>query len=521
MNKQNIIERLRGHVIDFGKIISPKTFDESTPYFHYEWEDILLGRATVDKEVTPNGEIIETLRYGEFKNRKIMLKCPRDTAKSTIIGKIYPLYHCCYDPGDKYILIQSKTFAEAKKRLRSIKNILDFSEEFQTLFGYWGESVATEWTKEKIIVRRYNPVEGKTQEWTFEAKGYGQQTQGLKEDDQRLTLYIGDDLEDEDNTKTDISIEQNFKKFMRTMPAVTKDGQAIVIGTPIVENCLVEQLMTMENWVSKTYQSVDEEKKTSIWEEHLPYEEMMAEKRALASKNREYLWYSERQCEIRSGEGGLFPEKVLRYWDGYYDDGCLFITHLGSTNPPPKLEEREIVPVNIYIGGDPASSESTDADYSTTVPVAFDRAERVFVLPYFEKQCKPSVHAEDIVSKAVKYKPKKTRLEANAYQAALIDMVKKLADRKNLYINGLRTKFIAKGKKDERLEALDDFTSETRLYLMPDMLRMKTEFTKFPRGRKNLLDGLYWATRRFEKPIHTYGSAKKKKKTKLPSWEAA
>jgi len=497
----------------------PSTLNAPSPEIHKEWADILLDKATTvaDAEVDAHG--IGGLVYKEgISNKQILFVSPRDTAKSTMIGAGYALYHSIYFRENTYVVLQCKTLGEAKKRLRKIANVFNYSDEFKVAFGYCGEDskgVVT-WREDKIIIRTYHPLLEKMVEWTFEAKGYGQPTRGLKEDDQRVTLYIGDDVEDEENTKTEEAMDKNFNRFLSIKAGIHARGKQIVIGTPIHQLCLVVKLQEMTGWVTKVYHTIDEENKTSIWPERLTYEDMMTEKEGLESVHKSSYYYSERQCLITGNEDQTFQESDLRWWDGYFalqdGFGVLHITHLGDSEEGLRLlvdkdglAQPEVVSVNTHLGIDPASSVSKRADYSVTLPNHYDRKERQFIGDYFEKRVRPTDHKDDIVLKALKYRPVRTNVESVGYQEALRDMLKReTVSNPNLRLPGITIKWQTGAQtKDERLESLEDFTREHKVYLKRGMTRMKDEMLLFPRGRKNILDAWWYSVRKLIMPNHT------------------
>ncbi len=498
-------EELRGDLISFGKVISAETFKKKTPSFHYEISDVVLGNATYNE----NGDLV----YGSYENKFILIEAPRGFAKSELIAGFLVLWHCIYEEGDKYVIIQSKALKEAKKRLRTIKKILNYSGEFKALYGDWDEEKAASWSEDKVTIRSFNKYSGKIEEWTIEAKGTGQQIRGAKEGNQRISLLVLDDPEDENNTKTEDAMESNFDNFLSAIPGLDVDkGRCVVIGTPIHQLCIVERLMKMTGWIKKRYQAIDEVKKTSIWEDMYSFETAMAEKAALASVHKLSKWYSERQCMITGDEDQHFKEEDIRYWDGSieinkYNEAILTITHLGFYDRETRivkieeLLEPKVIPVNIFVGIDPASSQSKKADYSVTMPIAYDRDENIYVLNYYEKQVSPTVHADQIVETFLKLKPKRASVESVAYQEMLRQYLIRKMGQLKAKVPGLETKWTRGTDKDETLETLDEFTRTQKLHVKENMT-LVTEMLLFPRGRKNCLDGLYYATRRLIKPDH-------------------
>lgn len=487
MNEQSakikVLESCREDLLYFGRTISPNAFELPSPEFHYELSSIMMDR----------------------KERKIAVEAPRGYAKSTLCVFLV-LHHLLFDKGKKYVVIQSKTQREAKKRLGAIKNIIEYSSIFRDLFGYMGMEAAKTWREDSIVLPNGD---------TIEAKGYGQPVRGgLTEDWARVTLYYLDDPEDEDNTKTKDAMDANLKKFLSAIPGLKKKtGRVIVIGTPINQTCLVEKLRKMGGWLFKHYQAVNEKTKEVLWEEMETYDELMREKEDLLSIGKVSMWYSEKQCVITGDADQLFEETDIQWWDGYLEtigeESYLHITHLNRRQNENKnwamilLDEEKVIPVNTYIGVDPASSERRKADFSTTVPGAYDNLKRLFLLPYFEKRVKPTDHARQIQDKFLEIRPKKTYIESTAYQESLRQMMREWMEDNDEYIPGIEKKWQPRMEKNDRLYELQRFTKSKRLFLQPGMHRLLDEMLLFPRGNKNLLDGLWYMTRKMWTPSHT------------------
>lgn len=477
MTNNEIVQRGSYDLIFFAQACAKQAFELPTPDFHYELAQLLL-----DEDVT-----------------KLAVEAPRGYAKSTLCV-FTVLHHITYRKGNKYVVIQSKTLSYAKQRLAAIKNILEYSEEYHQLYGYRGMSTATEWNKDRVVLSDGTVIE---------AKGYGQQTRGgLTENWARVTLYYLDDPEDENNTKTAQVMSDNLDKFLTTLKGLTKKtGRTVVVGTPINQACLIEKLSKMGGWLFKRYSAVDENTKEVLWKEMDTYEELMQDKEDLLSIGKVSKWYSEMQCLITGDDDALFVEGDLRWWDGYYKDEYLHITHQNRRKTSNNnwemilLEQERIIPVNTYIGVDPASSLKATADLSTTVPIAYD-GWNIYQLPYFEKRVRPTEHARQIQNKILELDPQKTYIESTSYQEALRNIMQEWMMEKEIYVSGLGRKWQPRREKDNRLSDLQRFTEPHRYYLQPGMHRMIDEMLLFPRGRMNLLDGLWYATRKLTKPDH-------------------
>ncbi|HDY89907.1 MAG TPA: hypothetical protein ENH82_17535 [bacterium] len=486
-DKQRVLELCKEDLIFFGRTVSPAAFELPSPDFHYELTPLLTDRKLL----------------------RLAIEAPRGYAKS-LLCIFTVLDHLMFDEGNKYVVIQSKTQREAKKRLGAIKNIIEYSPAFRGLFGYMGMQAAKQWREDSITITLPGGASA-----TIEAKGYGQPVRGgLTEDWARVTLYYLDDPEDEDNTKTKNAMDDNLKKFLSALPGLKKkSGKVIVVGTPINQSCLIEKLRKMGGWVFKHYQAVNEKTKEVLWKEMETYDELMREKESLMSVGRLSMWFSEKQCVITGDGDQLFEETDLRWWDGYLEtigeDSYLHITHENRRKSANNnwemilLAEERVIPVNTYIGVDPASSLRRGADFSTTVPLCHDERKNIYMLPYFEKRVKPTEHARQIQDKFLEIKPKKTYIETVSYQESLRSMMREWMEETENYISGLERKWQPRQDKNDRLFELQRFTKSHRIHLQPGMHRLLDEMLLFPRGNKNILDGLWYATRNLKVPYHT------------------
>ena len=202
-------------MILFGKVVMPNMFSAESPAFHYN-----IAETLVDKS-----------------DKQINIIAPRGHAKSSIVGGVYPLYHLMFDKGPKLIVLVSRTQDHAVKLLGTIKDVLDFSPQFRQLFGYWGMNSAKSWAKTEVQLKDGSMII---------CKGTGQQLRGIKHGNQRPTLIIVDDPEDENNTKTSEAMETNLRWLLQSaIPSLDpKKGRIAIIGTPIHQRCIVCLLYT-------------------------------------------------------------------------------------------------------------------------------------------------------------------------------------------------------------------------------------------------------------------------------------
>jgi len=479
--KQDIIKEMQQDMLLFGRMVMPNMFSSESPPFHYDLTEHLL-----DKE-----------------RKQINIIAPRGHAKSSVVAGIYPLFHLMFDEGIKVIVLVSRTQSHATKLLGTIKDVLDYSQEFRYFFGYWGMQSARKWTNTEIELKDGSVII---------CKGTGQQIRGIKHGNQRPTLLILDDPEDENNTKTAEAMEYNLRWLLQSgVPSLDPlSGRICVIGTPQHERCMVETLKDMKGWKTLEFRP-DLEKKVALWDEVWPVEKLIEKKEELDSINRLSVFYREYLCQIVGDEDNLFKKEDIQYYDGYIeqDEAGLSTLVLTSLNGE-EVDERR--PVNVFTGVDPASSTKKTADFSVIFNIAIDDNNNRFVLPYYRKRAKPLSLADAIIRNFKNYRSSKTRIESVGYQEMLRQYIKEESEKLGLFIPGLEIKENPRTRKSYRLESLQPLFANRKVYINKNMQALEDELLLYPRGKHDdLLDGFFYANKNSYRPSHTFTSAAPKK----------
>lgn len=467
-------------LVGFGRALIPEATELPSPPFHYE-----IAERLTDYSVSKQVEI-----------------APRGFAKSTLVACVFVFHHLFLEHVARYlkgyadslerqpvfVVIQSKTLSESKRRLRTIKEVLE-APRTRFFFGDWGPGTARRWTEEEIILKDGSIIL---------AVGTGQQVRGLKEGHLRPTLALLDDPEDEENTKTAERMEANLRKLLQGLVRSLDRtrGRVVVIGTPLHERCMVEELLKMDDWVGKRYQAtLSQEGGESLWPELWSREELNRERLALEAQGRASIYYQEMECVVIGDEERLFT--TWHYWDGHLEVGPsnLHTLHVTALSSKPKgslerLAEPKVLPVFVYMGIDPASSTSRRADRSAIVAVAIDSDNNRYVLPYFLGRRPPLEVAKRVVSYHNRYRPLKTRVETVGYQEMLYDFLRSGEVGRIRGLVGEKTRTA----KSARLERMEPWFSSGRVFLRPDMTELIDELQLYPRGRHDdLLDALDYA----------------------------
>ena len=464
-DRKKVINKLKDNMIMFGKVAMPSMFSVASPDFHYQIADVLLDDSS----------------------RQVNIIAPRGHAKSSIVGGVYPLYHIMHHEGAKLIVLVSRTQDHAIKLLGTIKDTLDYSQTFRSVYGYWGQHSARQWAKAEIELKDGTVVI---------CKGTGQQLRGIKVGSQRPTLIIVDDPEDENNTKTAEAMEQNLRWLLQSaVPSLDpKTGKIIVIGTPQHQRCLVEVLKEMKGWNNMHF-APDMDKGIALWEDWQPIKKLKEKKEELESIARVSVFYREYLCQIVGDEDQLFKEAYIKYHD--------YSLELDSDNQHFLNNGEDKIPVNVFMGVDPASSIRKTADYSVVMPVAVDNKNNRYILEYYRKRATPMKLAEGILEYFKLYRPVKVRIESVGYQEMLREYLRQRCEEENLFISGLEIKESPRTSKSSRLETMEPYFAQGKVYIKKSMLELKNELLLYPRGKHDdLLDGLYYAMKKCYTPHH-------------------
>ncbi len=464
MESEKLYEELKSSILLYGRVIRPATYWAPPSEAHYRIEEVMLN---------PEKD-------------KVNIICPRGLGKTTLAAEDAVMHHIFLEPEvQKVVVIISKTQSHSINRLRAIKNTIEFSEEFRSIHGYWGEHTAKVWRDNEIVLKNGSAIV---------AKGTGQPIKGLNYNSVRPTLIILDDPEDENNTKTPEAMNANLEWLLqgavkaRSQKAKHK-AKIVVIGTPLNQRCMVETLKDAKGWhtVHFSYITRDEfGNERSIWPEVRTLASLYEEKEQYQSIGREYVWWKEVMCELRGREDQLFKEDDLKYWEGEYK--------LGEHGAYIETGDKKVA-VNIFMGVDPASSTKSSADYSVIAVIGYTADDDIYLIDMFRKRVTPLDLADAFISMCKKYNPQKARIESTGYQEMLRQYVREKMFEEKLYIPGLEIKELPRSNKSARLESLQPRFAQRKVYLKREAHKaFADELMLFPYGRNDdTLDAFYYA----------------------------
>lgn len=305
-----------------------------TPWFHREWWKLCCGDA-----------------------KYVAISAPRRHAKSTAITHAYTLASVLFRERS-YVVIISDTYSQACQFLGDIKKELTENEDIKHLFDI---AEIEKDAEDDVIVRFADKAR-----FRIQARGAEQKLRGLKWDNKRPDLIIGDDLEgDEQVQNRDRRAKLKRWFYGALLPCLSKDGIVRVVGTILHLDSLLESFMPENllpafrkkelireplkeyttyrtNWKSVKYRAHDDEF------EHILWEDKWSEK-SLKELRDDY---------IRQGLQDVYSQEMLNV---PLDESRTFFR---KNDFLPLRELDKQLPLNYYIAADLAISGKQRSDYS-------------------------------------------------------------------------------------------------------------------------------------------------------------
>lgn len=355
----------KNDIIAFGKLFLPDDYLRSeTPAFHYEVADIIDDRSV--------------------KQSAIIL--PRGHGK-TILTKASILKDFTFCPPDDMYFYGwvSATQKLAVGNMDYIKYHLEHNPKIQY---YFGDQKGRKWTEEDIELKNGCKLISKSNVTGI---------RGGAKLHKRYDLIILDDFEHEENTITRDARDKNANLVTAVVyPALEPEtGRIRVNGTPVhydsfINNLLINSAKAEKDgkdfaWKVCTYKAINDDG-GFLWSSFFTPKIMAQKKQFYYDSGQPSKYYQEYFMQVQSEEDAIWRQRDVRTFNGFheYDDE----SKVGYL----KLEGKDRVPVNCFIGCDPATDIDTkQSDFSVIMVIAVDNTRNVYVLEYERHRSIPTL----------------------------------------------------------------------------------------------------------------------------------
>lgn len=351
MNK--IIETALVNKMIKDKLVRTSITKDSFLYFFHFYYAHYVKYETADFQK----EIIHYLEKSSIEN--LYVCAFRGSGKSTMITTAYPLWAILGKQQKKFCIIFCQTQAQAKQHMMNIKRELEDNDLLKKDLGPFSED-SDEWGSRSLVFKKHGA--------RITVASTDQSIRGLRHHEHRPDLFICDDVEDVQSTKTREGRNKTYEwLYSEVMPAGDRNTRLIVVGNLLHEDSLLMRIKgDTENGRSKgifkQYPLLDKDD-VCLWLGKYPtVKDIEDEKLKVASEvswQREYLLRI-----IPSDDQVIYPE-----WLKYYSElpGKNHKAYRGT-----------------YASVDLAISTKDTADYTTIVSAhIYGRCEKlkIYILP--------------------------------------------------------------------------------------------------------------------------------------------
>lgn len=221
--RAQIIERLQDDGEFFIEFFLHEELTSPVPFFHY-------------------GEIWPLLTNTAM--QRVLLAIPRDHAKTTL-SKLAVVWYFLFT-NHRFCVYLSNTNTIAKNACKDIMGYFD-SGNFKSTFGK--VKIIKESETDSLWIFEITMLDGRVKKCILRAVGAGQQMRGINIDNQRPDIAVVDDVEDNENTDSEL-LQKKLDKwiFGPFIKALARRKKVIWLGNMLQKTSLLARLSMRPNW---------------------------------------------------------------------------------------------------------------------------------------------------------------------------------------------------------------------------------------------------------------------------------
>jgi predicted phage terminase large subunit-like protein len=401
----------------------------------------------------------------DWNNKRVMIILPRDWFKSSLGSVGFCIWSAINNPNVRILVVQN-SMTNAKKKLQSIKQMIEGNDLLTTLYPHLLPRKNSVWSGECLTVNR----DGAFPEGTFEAAGTGTAVTSRHFDiiieDDTVSPEI-DDMTGVVQQPTALEIEKaiGFHRLTHPLLLHPSESKIVVIGTRWAENDLL-------GWIEKNAKNFlilsrsARENGEPIWDRY--NNDVLDE---LEVNIGPYMFSTLFMNNPIMNLNAVFKREWMRYYETLPKNGIIFCTSVD-----PAATEKE---------------QSSDPDYSIVITTAVnENTGDIYVVHYTRDRMNPGELVDAIIDHYRAYKPVVVKVEGIAYQRTLGYWLKKRPDYLKMpfyveVIKGMR------GSKEDRIRGLQPYFAADKIALKPTMGELERELLAFPHGsHDDIIDAL-------------------------------
>lgn len=439
------IFKRRENIHLFGWFVARPYFPLETPLFHKEILDLISDK----------------------NNRRIGVIAPRGHAKSTTVDMTYPLWAGCFEQ-EEFVVIISDTYTQAAEFINALKDEFENNPKIKWLFG---NMKGDDWQDGEFVLS--NGIK-------YAAKGSGMKIRGIRHRHTRPTLMIFDDIENDENIKSAEQRQKLYHWFTKAaIPALARGGRAVVIGTILHFDSLVNKVMKQQDvfksWQTRVFYAITTEEdgtERALWSEHRSLEKLRAMRDDPSDQDfiGSITFAQEYQHKPFSEEDAIIQPDWIKECEP-------------SQVPDKHTRLARVLTI------DPAASERQTADFTAMIVADLYTDGNVYIRAIRNQRTSPSVTADTVRELDEIYKPQVIGIEKGALGLVFRDLLE------GLPVIGLEPD----KDKVRRLLAVSRFFEAGRVYTVKNIQNgqaFREQLIEFPKGtHDDMVDAAAYAVR--------------------------
>ncbi len=439
------IFKRRENVHLFGWFVARPYFPLETPPFHKEILDLISNKD----------------------NRRVGVIAPRGHAKSTTVDMTYPLWAGCFEQ-EEFVVIISDTYTQAAEFINALKDEFENNPKIKWLFG---NMKGDDWQDGEFVLS--NGIK-------YAAKGSGMKIRGIRHRHTRPTLMIFDDIENDENIKSAEQRQKLYHWFTKAaIPALARGGRAVVIGTILHFDSLVNKVMKRQDifksWQTRVFYAITTEEdgtERALWPEHRSLEKLRAMRDDPSDQDfiGSITFAQEYQHKPFSEEDAIIQPDWIKECEP-------------SQVPDKHARLARVLTI------DPAASERQTADFTAMIVADLYTDGNVYIRAIRNQRTSPSVTADTVRELDEIYKPQVIGIEKGALGLVFRDLLE------GLPVIGLEPD----KDKVRRLLAVSRFFEAGRVYTVKNIQNgqaFREQLIEFPKGtHDDMVDAAAYAVR--------------------------
>lgn len=397
-------------------------------------------------------------------DRYVAMAAPRGHAKSTSITHAYTLAAALFRQRD-FILILSDTWSQAVEFLRDLRT--EIFENEAIIKDFEPKRAVKDTEDDLIVVMRDNHT------FRIVARGSEQKVRGLKWNNKRPNLVIGDDLEGDEQVESKLRRDKFFNWLMKAvLPVGSDDCLFRIVGTVMHFDSALERLLKDETWTSRRYRAHRSFNDFSdiLWPEKFSSAKLKEIRQKYLVQGSSDGYSQEYLNEpIAAGDSFFRPDLFQKFRKGDEDVRGVF-----------------------YVGWDFAVSKSQKSDYTVATVWKVDAAGMKYIVDCRRGRWDSKEIVDEMLSVEKAYNPRAHFAEKGTIDNALGPFLDTEMLRRQVYLNIVK---IASTKdKETRAKPLQGMLKSLHIRFNTDMAYwpdMEEELRRFPKGgHDDIVDAL-------------------------------